>query len=221
MRDIISAAGGSQVSELIKSSLTVSGWMAQVVSESLTVRGAAGEASSSPCVQHCEQTVVIKQTMNVFYIYFLLFILLSLCPCISFFLTHIHLPVALTLCLLFIHVVRFNAQVCPCQVPKQGFLFSWSTFYACYIFPLPPHLSFSGCFFVFFVFFYTHDVLFLVWWLLCVLSLVSLPCTVTRHGWRRSTSTPNRMWCWCCSETRQGIVGNLSSSLLRWSEWEQ
>ena len=153
MRDIISAAGGSQVSELIKSSLTVSGWMAQVVSESLTVRGAAGEASSSPCVQHCEQTVVIKQTMNVFYIYFLLFILLSLCPCISFFLTHIHLPVALTLCLLFIHVVRFNAQVCPCQVPKQGFLFSWSTFYACYIFPLPPHLSFSGCFFVFFVFF--------------------------------------------------------------------
>lgn len=121
--------------------------MVQVVSETLTVRGAAGEASSSPCVQYCEQTVVIKQTMNVFLRLFLAFhpfISLSL-P--QFFFTHIHLVVALTLCLLFIHVVRFNAQVRPCHVPKQGFSFSWSTFYACYIFPLPPRLSFSGCFF--------------------------------------------------------------------------
>lgn len=37
---------------------------------------------------------------------------------------------------------------------------------------------------------------------------------VTRRGWLRYTSTPNRMWCSCCSETRQGVTRNEMSSAL-------
>lgn len=131
--------------------------MVQVVSEPLAVRGAAGEASSPPCVQYCEQTVVIKQTMNVFYFSLSCFSSFYLFVLASVFFTHIHLVVALTLCLLFIHVVRFNAQVRPCHVPKQGFLFP-EALSMCATYFLFLLVSFSGCFF----FFCTHDVLFLV-----------------------------------------------------------
>lgn len=42
--------------------------------------------------------------------------------------------------------------------------------------------------------------------LLLLQHLLSSSCIVTRHGWLRSTSTPNRMWCSCCLETRQGFM---------------
>lgn len=45
--------------------------------------------------------------------------------------------------------------------------------------------------------------------ILSSLYLLSSSCIVTRHGWLRSMSMPNRMWCSCSLETRQGIMGSI------------
>lgn len=168
MRDIISAGGVCRCLSWLKAQWH---WMdGSGAVRAPTVRGAVCSLIKlylSPCTYctaGCSKQGWLKWWVFVIFFltyFFLLLSLLSHCPCHSFsvflllFFNHIHLlnaVVALTFPLLFIHVIRFNAQARPCQFPDKVF-FSFKPFY---VFVPLLLVSYLSCFFCLFRFFYTH-----------------------------------------------------------------
>lgn len=86
--------------------------------------------------------------------------------------------------------------------PQTRFSFPLSLFCL-----LPP----SSCLFFFSLYFHPHV------FFACPTAALCLSL-VPRRGWLRSMSTPNRMSSSCCSDTRQGMMGNIKLTVKRWKK---